>query len=210
MYFVSIDEIFEGLTKNKQLNLGLKQWLCFHREYAGIAHGGFYHEYDYREDDDGNPLISLSYEDFKSARTFNQSWSWVTKKKFVSFCTHIVNEVLMNMEMNGSNVLVYIFPKPCGNNIKIRPKKKSGYIYVLESDHGYKIGKTKNKRSRFKSLNIQLPFELKEHSSYLVEDYDAKELELHEHFKEKRLNGEWFDLSECDLSDIPVLLGVVE
>lgn len=81
------------------------------------------------------------------------------------------------------------------------------YTYVLwcrELDV-YKIGHTKNIKSRVGLLGIQLPFAV-ELLCYFPSDSDEyiqrTEKALHKFFAASRLNGEWFRLSPDDLDYI--------
>lgn len=77
-----------------------------------------------------------------------------------------------------------------------------GYIYVIRSKFGFKIGKTVNLKQRTRLFEVKLPFSNSlEHYAWF-EDYTRAERELHLQFHAKRLEGEWFDLDEKDLSEI--------
>lgn len=75
-----------------------------------------------------------------------------------------------------------------------------GYVYVLKSDSGhYKIGKTSDPKNRIETFGVKLPMEVK----YLVlihtNNYHRLEALLHQQYRHKRVNGEWFDLTPTDL-----------
>jgi hypothetical protein len=77
-----------------------------------------------------------------------------------------------------------------------------GYVYLIESQYGYKIGKTVNIQSRINLFSVKLPFPIKLINYAWFDNYSAAEREFHELFSEKRLEGEWFDLSEDDIEII--------
>lgn len=77
-----------------------------------------------------------------------------------------------------------------------------GYIYVIKSEHGYKIGKTKQMKSRAQLFSVKLPFPIEVVHYAWFDNYSSAEAELHCMFKSKRLEGEWFDLSHHDLARI--------
>jgi hypothetical protein len=80
-----------------------------------------------------------------------------------------------------------------------------GYVYLIRSPHGFKIGKTVNIKSRTRLFEVKLPFPISvEHYSWF-EDYSAAERQLHDTFHNKRLEGEWFDLSPGDIAHIKSL-----
>lgn len=70
---------------------------------------------------------------------------------------------------------------------------KAEYVYLLESNMGYyKIGITKDLNKRIKQFGVQLPFKVS--ILWFVDVDDARRYEkwLHNFFKNKRVNGEWF------------------
>lgn len=80
---------------------------------------------------------------------------------------------------------------------------KAGYIYVIRADTGhYKIGRTNNVPNRMRLFAVKLPFDFKIiHHFPCLNMYEA-EAELHKVFSGKRVNGEWFNLSEDDVSQL--------
>lgn len=82
---------------------------------------------------------------------------------------------------------------------KIKPTKHLYIIKDLVTGH-YKIGVSKHPKERLKTLNIASCNPL-----LLFKVYNNKsdmEVLLHEHFKHKQTNSEWFSLSESDLEEI--------
>lgn len=74
-----------------------------------------------------------------------------------------------------------------------------GFVYLLRSPYGYKIGKTVNVKSRTRLFEVKLPFKFTlEHYAHF-DDYSAAERRLHRQFASKRLEGEWFDLGRDDV-----------
>ena len=98
--------------------------------------------------------------------------------------------------------------------IKTEPKiakparKFPGYVYLIKSETGhYKIGRTNNPDNRMRAFGIKLPFRV--HYEHLIKSKDmcALETELHQRFAQKRLDGEWFNLSDEDVAYIKSLQG---
>lgn len=87
-----------------------------------------------------------------------------------------------------------------------RPKPERrpvpGYVYVLEGNDTFKIGRAKDPTKRSETLATQLPYPVELLCSVWSEDCKALEAELHERYASKRLNGEWFDLSPDDVAYI--------
>lgn len=85
-------------------------------------------------------------------------------------------------------------------------RPKHGFVYLLQSPtSAYKIGRTKDPQSRMKTFGIQLPFEVE--YACLIETPDMYDLEsrLHSRFAKKRINGEWFNLTNDDVEYIKSL-----
>lgn len=81
-------------------------------------------------------------------------------------------------------------------------QQEIGTIYLLRSQYGYKIGKTADFKKRTKLFSVKLPFkfDVLYHAEYA--NYHVIEEELHEKFKQKHINGEWFDLTYSDIEYI--------
>jgi hypothetical protein len=76
-----------------------------------------------------------------------------------------------------------------------------GYVYLIESPIGYKIGKTKSIHDRAAIFNVKLPFEWRFKKTFLTPYYHALEKYLHEYFNKVKINGEWFDLNENQVEE---------
>lgn len=86
---------------------------------------------------------------------------------------------------------------------KPQRQRKSGFVYLLKSETGhYKIGRTVDPKNRAKTFGIQLPFKVEFECLIKTEDSLQLERELHQRFYVKRINGEWFDLTEIDVEYI--------
>jgi hypothetical protein len=77
-----------------------------------------------------------------------------------------------------------------------------GYIYIIKSDFGWKIGKATDFESRFSSIQTSSPVKLILERVFSVNDFDNAEKNLHKLFKEKHIRGEWFNLDIKDLDHI--------
>lgn len=84
---------------------------------------------------------------------------------------------------------------------KKKQKKNCGYVYLVKLDKHYKIGISVSPDERLKEFTL-LPYELENILILKVKDYDKREKELHEHFADKRVRGEWFELNEEDIEYI--------
>jgi hypothetical protein len=80
-----------------------------------------------------------------------------------------------------------------------------GYVYLVRSQHGIKIGKSMNVKSRTRLFGVMLPFPITiEHYAWF-DDYTRAERELHVKYDAQRLEGEWFNLSADDVAHIKTL-----
>jgi hypothetical protein len=79
--------------------------------------------------------------------------------------------------------------------------KPTTFLYVMvDKRTGYhKIGRSKDPKYRERTLQADAP-EIE--MVFCFEGYVNQEKRLHEKYAEKRVRGEWFDLSENDLIDI--------
>ena len=84
-------------------------------------------------------------------------------------------------------------------------KQKTGYIYILESQGYYKIGKTINIKSRISKYTTENPNEINIIHTFKADNYTKEEERLHKKFKKKNHRGEWFDLDEKDINYILTL-----
>lgn len=85
-------------------------------------------------------------------------------------------------------------------------KDVEGYVYFLKSDYGFKIGCTSNITKRINLFAVKLPFKTELHSFVKTSNYSLLESQLHGLLKDKRINGEWFDISEYDFIELDMVL----
>lgn len=79
---------------------------------------------------------------------------------------------------------------------------KAGVVYVLKSAYGYKVGRTRNVPARMRAFGIHLPFTYTITLCAWFEDCHVAERRYHDMFVTKRINGEWFDLTDHDVEKI--------
>lgn len=96
-------------------------------------------------------------------------------------------------------------PPPAPRGLRHSASPIGGYVYVIRSPLGFKIGKTVNLKSRTRLFEVKLPFKISiEHYAWF-DDYTYAERNFHIAYHAKRLEGEWFDLSAADLVEIKKL-----
>jgi hypothetical protein len=75
-----------------------------------------------------------------------------------------------------------------------------GYVYLMKSGRFYKIGCSNNVERRNYDIGIKLPENLEILHKITTDDPTGIENYWHNRFKDKRKQGEWFDLSKEDVS----------
>jgi Meiotically Up-regulated Gene 113 (MUG113) protein len=85
-----------------------------------------------------------------------------------------------------------------------QPRTTAGYVYVLRQVNGthYKIGHTSNPDKRKHTFDVKLPFAVEFDVLIATDDRYQLERDLHTRYADKRVNGEWFNLSDDDLEDL--------
>lgn len=83
----------------------------------------------------------------------------------------------------------------------IDSKENYGYIYIYKQNDNYKIGKSKKIDCRIRKYITENPYEIELFLKAYVCDYGKAEKELHNIFKESRINEdrEWFIFDQKDL-----------
>jgi hypothetical protein len=74
-----------------------------------------------------------------------------------------------------------------------------GVVYLLKCGPHYKIGKTINIDNRLSTLKIQLPYKPELIHTITTNHIHWLEKHWHTFYREKRLNGEWFELTIEDV-----------
>jgi hypothetical protein len=75
-----------------------------------------------------------------------------------------------------------------------------GVVYLMKSGKHYKIGKATHTGNRHYQLSIQLPEKVSLVHEIQTDDPFGIEKYWHGRFQDKRLNGEWFELTPSDIA----------
>lgn len=75
-----------------------------------------------------------------------------------------------------------------------------GFVYLLRSGRYFKIGLTIDMEERVGRLRIQLPDPVVEVHRITTDDPRGIERYWHDRFRDRRKNGEWFELSSADVA----------
>lgn len=79
-------------------------------------------------------------------------------------------------------------------------RSPSGYIYLLcISNKYYKIGLSRQPNQRLRGIRWASPFPVEKLHQFYCQYISEIEAALHDRFRDKRLNGEWFELSQEDV-----------
>jgi hypothetical protein len=92
-------------------------------------------------------------------------------------------------------------------SLKRLPKKRTGFIYIMQAGQWYKIGRTRDLHERLRLLGTIPPFPASILHAFGCQDTYAAEGYLHRLFASKRVRGEWFLLEGADLALILTIHG---
>lgn len=104
--------------------------------------------------------------------------------------------------LNTKSPKAQVATTPVGNTSKAR---QEGYIYIIRAvtpQNHYKIGLSKEPVTRIETMGVKLPFPIEALHLIPTNDMFSAERLLHSRYDEKRVNGEWFALSDDDVAEI--------
>jgi hypothetical protein len=135
---------------------------------------------------------------------------WVQSKHWFAFAPDVVSRYGLRdlhaehfPDITGFDIPAP--PPPVGSASRPSNSPTGGYVYVIRSKLGFKIGKTIHLKARTRLFEVKLPFPISlEHYAWF-DDYTHAERSLHIAYQAKRLEGEWFDLNASDLQQIKKL-----
>lgn len=132
---------------------------------------------------------------------------FISPKDKIDSITSGLNNLIENgyVEKITNGILGY---KIKGMKVDIIEGNNSGFVYVIYDSLGnYKIGYAQNILKRIKFYYTLMPNKPIVIKTIACTDMRKAERFLHDKFKSKRLNGEWFKLNEEDLQYINRLEG---
>lgn len=148
--------------------------------------------------------VDLRYRPSPPGRRF-----WTQTKPFFGFAPDVAHRYMFAptfAEYFPDISVVTAASRPHAVEV-LRPSDnpKGGYVYLVRSPYGVKIGKSVNVKSRTRLFEVKLPFPITVEHYAWFEDYSFAERDLHRQYHAKRLEGEWFDLSSADIAAIKIL-----
>lgn len=175
--------------------------------YSEVLRYGFEYEY--------YPFDVYSKRDKK----FTVANNMIFKKNVWEYDVELDGEIEINYTLFKTKRTKWILIKN-GKTFKIFSKKQFesivemqknielNFLYILESPLGTKIGITKNIDDRKRVFGVKLPFKWRFKKIFTVHRNSLQEKEklLHQKFKNKKINGEWFNINENDIERIYFLL----
>lgn len=138
--------------------------------------------------------LSLALEQFELEASLDESVMSILKRLYTGIFTSAVYEKGVPLLKSWSE---------WKESHPLAEKDLSGYVYIIKQvgiDNYYKIGRTKDMKERLNNLSTGSPTGYEEVREYWVSDMYKVEEELHSIFKDKNVRGEWFTLSNQDIS----------
>lgn len=77
-----------------------------------------------------------------------------------------------------------------------------GYVYLIQANNLFKIGKTKNVKQRLSNLQTSNPVKLNLIGVIETDNCSLLESFFHQHCSKYRTTGEWFNIPEDEIADI--------
>lgn len=132
------------------------------------------------------------------------------KELLENYLKNITEKEIIEINKETHNSLLE-YRKTVLNDVVLRENfKKNGYVYVIKKidENIVKIGMSKNYNERTKQISTKLHFEVETIKVFKTDDMESLEKHLHELYKDKRLNGEWFKLTDSDIKHIKYGVGL--
>jgi len=107
-------------------------------------------------------------------------------------------------KISSYNEFLKFYELVVSTNINNNDNRMKGYCYIMHDNNypnAYKLGKSKKPKKREGTLLHDAP-SITLYKAVKTDNMYKLEKELHNKFKEKRIRGEWFNLTETEVNDI--------
>jgi hypothetical protein len=142
--------------------------------------------------------LSLHYPDLCNEDNWKAHVRGVLNREVVRF-----NSTIMRVS-HSNYILTSLYAASDTPDVVVKAAKviSVGYVYLIESGQYIKIGRTSNITKRLSELQVGNPRKLRLISAVQVKNPIAMEKNLHEQFKDKNKQGEWYGLNSKDIISI--------
>ena len=112
-----------------------------------------------------------------------------------------LNEALRDLARTDHEfeTLADIIPEPVPRARPTSFAPRDGYVYLIRWEERYKVGRSDDPSRALKEIRAQLPSSASIVHTIKTDDPVGIEAYWHRRFADKRLRGEWFDLSLADV-----------
>jgi predicted GIY-YIG superfamily endonuclease len=174
-------------------------------------------EYTFGDGDD----FGWANNKYQGEQTIANARKYLTtiKNEFVGTLKHLLQSVQLENDLEECSICNRFtictreervsrwYCESCLENAKKPPSSDEYVVYIMGNDEFgiYKIGLTKNLAKRFGQIKTGMPFTIKIiHWIECGAREDAYSLErnLHNMMRAKRMEGEWFTLTDSDLAEL--------
>jgi predicted GIY-YIG superfamily endonuclease len=143
------------------------------------------------------PEVMIPYEQMGFLHT-KEDWEEVKRGVDLFFDTYMSPEEVKAYNYEKLNPAPHDKPRENEPTETVRAKKP-GFVYLARSESGYfKIGISKHPQKRIEQLNNG-PLEVVLLHTFHADNAIVAEEVLHSYFSEKKVKGEWFNLSREDV-----------
>lgn len=145
--------------------------------------------------------VFLTYEQYREMKNMPANEMIMYIDEMMKYAIEYSNKIEKHNEMKMEEMM------KTASEGKERQYKSDGHVYIIKSTIGTKIGISDkhNIGNRVKSYS-SLPMSIIETRSYEVHDYTKAERYLHSHYKQKRIKGEWFNLTDEEINEAENIL----